>query len=61
MCLVPAGAVKPVAECLHALFITALTRLLQSPLCSDKQYYGKHVSDLKSIIYASLSISRQIF
>lgn len=61
MCLVPAGALKPITECLHAVFIMALTGLLQSPLCSDKQHYGKYVSDLRNITYAHISISRQIF
>lgn len=60
MCGVPAGAVKPVTVCLHAVFIMVLTGLLQSPLCSEKWYYGKHVSDLRNITYASVSISRKI-
>lgn len=61
MCWVPAGAVKTVTECLHPVFIMALTGLLQPPLLSDKQHYGNHVSDLRNMIYASVSISRKIF
>lgn len=52
------GTVEPVTECLQAAVITALTGLLQSSLHSDKQYYGKHVSGLRNIIYVSLSLER---
>lgn len=55
---IPAGVVISATECLRAVFTRVLTGLLQSPLSSGKQCYGKHVSDLRSIFCARVSSSR---